>query len=98
MKMLLLAARPREIEKEIKYAKGYQIIKEEVRRDRWGYLYWKIFMCDEWGLMRIVSAATRRNGEIEEVNSIISTIRDIKDAAERAQEIYETARTARLSV
>ena len=36
MEMMLLAARPREIEREIEYANGFQIIQETVCRDNWG--------------------------------------------------------------
>lgn len=47
MEIMLLAARPREIEREIEYADGFQIIQETVCRDNWGKWYWEIFMCDE---------------------------------------------------
>ena len=97
MEIMLLAARPREIEREIEYADGFQIIQETVSRDNWGKWYWEIFMCDEWGIMKIIRATTRRSGEVDDIKAIYLTISDVESAAEKARMVSEAARVARLS-
>ena len=97
MEMLLLAARPREIEKEVKYNDDFQIVKETVTRDGLGHCFWEIFMADAFGIMKIIRATSSRTGEVDDIAITHLLVRDVEEAVQAAKELRAAIRKARLS-
>lgn len=97
MEMLLLAARPREIEKEVKYNDDFQIVKETVTRDGLGHCFWEIFMADAFGIMKIIRATSSRTGEVDDIAITHLLVSDVEEAVQAAKELRAAIRKARLS-
>lgn len=97
MEMLLLAARPREIEKEVKHNDDFQIVKETATRDGLGHCFWEIFMTDAYGIMKIIRSTSSRTGEVDDVAAIYLLVSDMEEAAQAAKELRAAIRKARLS-
>lgn len=91
MGMLLLAARPSEIESEVRRNKEFEVVKETVAADRWGRYYWEIFQADRFGIMKIIRATSNLDGEIEDVKTIYLVVADVEDAAQAAKDMQAAA-------
>jgi hypothetical protein len=89
MDILLLAARPREIEEEISCDKEFKIVKEKFLKGIYGNWYWEIFMADEYGIMKIINAKISPVGVVDDITVVHFVTRDIEEAVAEAKKLCE---------